>query len=297
MNIKYISIEFNNFKGAMAELSPVKVDFTLGVINKDQLNITTKNNLALIGGKNAAGKTTVLDAISFLFINKLWNGKTSGWESLDSFNEPTLKKPIIHLWVAVDETLIEIKLENGKRYINGVLTNTLIDFKNTLLKINLDVDQFLMCSNPFFILEYSTVNDARNILIKKTITSAFETEVENIFTNHNLTKMYEPQLIKDVLTMIKLLPAPKVLISTEMQLRKKQVDLQSFNSELTRFENFNAITADEKIEVEKTAKLKSKEAGIMLELNRVGSLMNKPDKCFNCGSAMAVTVEDRKSVV
>jgi hypothetical protein len=148
-----------------------------------------------------------------------------------------------------------------------------------------------MCSNPFFILEYSTVNDARNILIKKTITSAFETEVENIFTNHNLTKMYEPQLIKDVLTMIKLLPAPKVLISTEMQLRKKQVDLQSFNSELTRFENFNAITADEKIEVEKTAKLKSKEAGIMLELNRVGSLMNKPDKCFNCGSAMAVTVD------
>ena len=52
--------------------------------------------------KNGTFKTTRLDAISFLFTNKLLNGNVSGWEHLNENNELSNQKPFIELQLSID---------------------------------------------------------------------------------------------------------------------------------------------------------------------------------------------------
>ena len=291
MNMNYKRLEYFNFKGVLNDSQIVKIDFENQTSSNKNIEITTKNKLTLISGKNAIGKTTILDAITFLFINKLWNGKTAGWESLDDDNKPTLKKPFIKLDVSVNDTDIEIKLENGKRYINGVLVTTLIEFRTTLLKLNFDVDKFLMSSNPFFILEYSSVADARNVLIEKTINDDFKVEVDDMFLSSELTSMYDRKFIDDMLFKIQITPAPRMLSSAETMLRKKQTELMSFNSELDRFEKHNLITPDEDKELASMGKDKLKKDALENQIIYLESkLLPQKDTCGYCGSKLNIVI-------
>jgi hypothetical protein len=193
--------------------------------------------------------------------------------------------------VSVNDTDIEIKLENGKRYINGVLVTTLIEFRTTLLKLNFDVDKFLMSSNPFFILEYSSVADARNVLIEKTINDDFKVEVDDMFLSSELTSMYDRKFIDDMLFKIQITPAPRMLSSAETMLRKKQTELMSFNSELDRFEKHNLITPDEDKELASMGKDKLKKDALENQIIYLESkLLPQKDTCGYCGSKLNIVI-------
>jgi predicted ATP-dependent endonuclease of OLD family len=69
--MNYKRLEYFNFKGVLNDSQIVKIDFENQTSSNKNIEITTKNKLTLISGKNAIGKTTILDAITFLFINKL----------------------------------------------------------------------------------------------------------------------------------------------------------------------------------------------------------------------------------
>ena len=116
--------------------------------------------------KNGTFKTTRLDAISFLFTNKLLNGNVSGWEHLNENNELSNQKPFIELQLTIDGADYTISLKNGNRYINEIKFTKLADFVTEWTNLsNIGSQQFHLLVNPYYLLNYVDTKTARSLFL------------------------------------------------------------------------------------------------------------------------------------
>ena len=116
--------------------------------------------------KNGTFKTTRLDAISFLFTNKLLNGNVSGWEHLNENNELSNQKPFIELQLTIDGADYTISLKNGNRYINEIKFAKLADFVAEWTNLsNIGQQQFHLLVNPYYLLNYVDTKTARSLFL------------------------------------------------------------------------------------------------------------------------------------
>lgn len=116
--------------------------------------------------QNNTFKTTRLDAISFLFTNKLLNSNINGWEHLNENNELSNQKPFIELYLSINGVDYVVTLKNGSRYINQIKFTKLADFItewNNLSGFN--VQQFFLLTNPYYLLHYVDTKTARNLFL------------------------------------------------------------------------------------------------------------------------------------
>lgn len=146
--IKFKKITINWFKG----------------INKETSFDLETNKIVF--DKNGTFKTTRLDAISYLFTNKLLNGNISGWEHLNENNELSNQKPFIELHLSIDEIDYVISLKNGNRFINEIKFTKLADFHVEWTNLsNINQTQFHLLVNPYYLLNYVDTKSARSLFL------------------------------------------------------------------------------------------------------------------------------------
>jgi len=255
--VLYKDLTFYNFKFIGAEAQPFSISF-----KEDQkfngFNVDVIGRIVTISGHNGIGKTTILDAITFLFTNKLWNGKSVGWENLNEKNEPTGLKPYIKLNIVVDNFhKIEVVLNNGKRFINGVVCKTNAEFNETLLKVGLNIADFLLASNPFYLMNYISTNDARMIVINKTMDENFWRQVNINFLKNDLLTIYDDVFVNEILLKIKLSTIDKIISSNETDLKFQKTNITSLNNNFARYKTNNKLTEEEHKQYEEWTKYES----------------------------------------
>lgn len=215
---KYKEITIFNFKNFYKEPFVYKFD---------------NSSVTFIDQNNGFGKTTILDAIAFLFTGKMLNGSTMGWESLDEDNKPMNLKPSITLKVEHNDLEHTLTLFNGRRSANGIVFTTNKLFSDWLLtQFDLDVNKFQWHSNPFHILDVLPQKETRLIFLnlflnnptfKKEVQTNFEKEAcdfdpKKVFEIVEKRKMFSVQdLIKSYRNEVKNLTAQ---YNSQIEVRK-----------------------------------------------------------------------------
>lgn len=131
--------------------------------------------------KNGTFKTTRLDAISFLFTNKLLNGNVNGWEHLNENNELSNQKPFIELHLSLNDVDFVITLNNGVRYINEIKFTKLADFMNEWVNLsNINQQQFHLLVNPYYLLNYVDTKTARSLFLDTYSFDVIQTKINEV---------------------------------------------------------------------------------------------------------------------
>lgn len=122
------------------------------------LAIELNGNNAVISGQNGAGKTTILDAVTWLLTNKMSDGKSGESSNLHDAEQVTAVE------ITLDNGLILRRECNGKSvyYINGVPCNA-TDFKISTGEIFKRAMPALLTPFNFCRMHYS---ERRNILLQ-----------------------------------------------------------------------------------------------------------------------------------
>ena len=119
---------------------------------------------------NGFGKTSRLDAISYILTGKLLNGSILGVDHLDENNQLTKNKPYIKLDVIIDndgeEKVHQLKLEKGHRSIDDVRFESTKDFNESLERLlGISLDKIHLVINPKYLLTYVQPKIARNLFL------------------------------------------------------------------------------------------------------------------------------------
>ena len=225
--ITFKQITINNFKGI---ITPVIESFE------------SKDSKLVIAMPNDTGKTTRLDAITYLLTNKLLSGQTTGWEHLNKNNELTSLSPLIDLTLVVDDVEYKIKLENKKRYINDVSFTSFKDFQASLEKLfGFPMSKLHQLISPKYFLEYVDTKTARTLFLESYPQDLIESEVKKInqeeFSESFWNKIKVTNDVNTLLTSIRsernqLLTKIKVIEENQLELKEIKDDEIHLKSKL-----------------------------------------------------------------
>lgn len=226
-NITFKQITINNFKGV---ITPITQSFE------------SKDSRLVITAPNNTGKTTKLDAITYLLTNKLLSGQTTGWEHLNENNELTSLPPLINLHLMIDTTEYHVKLENRKRYINDISFTSFKDFQVSLEKLfGFSIGKLHQLVSPKYFLEYVDTKTARTLFLESYPQDLIESEVRKInqeeFPEEFWNKIKVTSDVNTLLTSIRsernqLLTKIKVIEENQLDLKEIRDDEVHLRSKL-----------------------------------------------------------------
>lgn len=227
---------------------------------KQELEIDLNQELRF---QNGFGKTTILDAICYVFTNKLYNGNSQGYSSLDENNIDLNLKPNITLTLTHDNQEYEIVLKNGTRIVNGILYKTKKDFDEFCkVKFGFDVNDFAKLTNPFHILEQMATKEAREIFMK--------------LLPHDFDFIADDFNESDVLQIkenIKIFGVLKVIETHKTNMRKHKATIDSLKTLINNYTETLVLN-----DLEKTQLANYEQ--IIDEINAIR--IPNSDICFNC---------------
>lgn len=233
--IRFKSIYIKNFKKFFNE--SIEIDFEA-------------KDVVLIVKANGFGKTTILDALTFLFTGKMYNGSVSGYHSLDENNVDLNLKPHISLVLEIDKKEHKVEMINGFRYIDEVKFKSKEVFDNYLnTHFNIQVETVLNIVNPFYLMENMNTKQKRQLFLnifandeklkKKTI---------DVFKNNTFD--YDSQLVSKIIDQTKTFDTITLLNNYLQKLKTEQQNLFVKEQLFEQFKVNYKLNEDEERELE-----------------------------------------------
>lgn len=241
MTLKYLKI--SNFKHFYNNNIFV-LDTTTNTISTPFVYNNT-NNALIISAKNGAGKTTILDALTFLFTNTLHNGNTLGYESLDINNTNLNLKPNITAIININNKDYTIELQDSKRYINGVVQKNNSEFEQTLNNIVFSLKAFKDYSNPLKIFKFNSTNENRALIFSNLLTKEFYNELLNEAQSDSFLAD-EIDLVKNILEELQIHPLQKLIDNNKLQITDLDKKITNFTSFQTKLNENISFTDEDK---------------------------------------------------
>lgn len=271
--LKLIIDNFKNFYGSNKFVWDSSITFA------NKLNFENTNNTLIIKANNGVGKTSFLDALSYLFTSKNIDGKTLGMNSLNIFNEVVNEDIYIDSLWDIDGKEIAIKYDKGKRFINNVLMKNKNEFATTLKQLNIVYEDIENYINPLKIFINKTTQELRQMLFDKLLNEQFFNTLEaDCWDNEILCD--DTELTFKTLHNLKLMSITKLIENTTKQLNDKNKEIKLLLDLKAQISTINWSEQDAQ-EIEKLENLVNTKKDLQYSLNHLISETNK-DICSMC---------------
>lgn len=188
--------------------------------------------------ENGFGKTTILDALMYVFTNKTLNGTTTGITPINDKNELINAKVKLTLKMLFNNELFTIKLEENIRSVNDIYFKTLKEFHEYIEnKFEIKIDELHNLMNPRYTLNNYTTKELRTrfskIFLKNSNIKTLEEELLTLCSDYN------KQYVLEVIEKTRMFEINNVIKTYEINVKKKTEQLKTLEELIQTLKTLN----------------------------------------------------------